>query len=219
MAEEKRIIGDDGRLGYATLAESPVTSFVAGKIYKIITKAESGSIFGELAVGEFYPASTAIAGTAGDTATELEETNMLDLTSWGLTIQADEVPVTVLADVYKKYRKGKKDANGTASFQFIKGITDLPGGLANQFFKIVEVDGNGAVTVSPITTDSMYLIGYVCEETDVDETSTLTVLQVEFFNFDLPMNTSEAVTMEVPFRLVGNVDPIMYRVTNSSTGT
>ena len=219
MAEEKRIIGDDGRLGRATLAESAVTTFTGGSIYRITAKAVSNSIFGDLAVGEFYPASTNITGESGDEAKLLTEVAMIDLTSWGLTLQADEVQVTVLSDVYKKYRKGKKDANGTASFQFIKGITDLPGGLANQFFKIAEIDGDGVVEVTPISDDPVFLIGYVADEDDAEATSTLTIMQVEFFNFELNMGISEAATMDVPFRLVGDVDPILYRVTNPAEAT
>jgi len=227
MAEEKRLIGDDGRLckGYLdAVAES--TEFENGEWYQISTKDPADSVFGDLAVGDFYYAPVEMAAEVGDAAYQLHLVTMADLSGWSLSLTGDEVEVTVLADRYKKYRRGKLDANGTISLVFIKGITDQPDdniggwGLANYFFDIVEIEDDGNVTYNARLTDPVYVVGYACEEaTDSVEVTLATVLQIEFYNFEMPMNISEAVNMEIPFRLIGDNDPILYRITNPGSTT
>ena len=214
MAEEKRLIGDDGRLAKGSLAASATTDvFENDSWYQITAKAAAGSVFGDLVVGDFYYAPIEIAATLGDEAKRLTLTTILDLSGWSLSITGDEVEVTVLADKYKKYRRGKLDANGTARFVFIKGITDIEDGMANYFFDVVEIDDTGTVTVrSDKLTDPLYVVGYMFEGDAEAEVTLATVLSVEFFSFPMNFNISEAVTMEIPFRLTGDDDPILYRI-------
>ena len=212
--EEKRIIGDDGSLVRATIAATLTSGTFAVGWWKIGQKAVSASKFGDLEVGDLYYAPASVSGTAGDKAYGITTTDLVDLSGWSLELAADEVEVTVLADTYKKYRKGKMDANGTASFVFIKGETDTAGNLANYFFKEATITASGTVTVSPRSNNSLFLIGYIDNETDSGEYKSVTAFEVEFFNFSLPMNSSEAVSMEVPYRLVGATDPILYRIMN-----
>jgi len=218
MAEEKRLIGEDGRLARGALATSTVTTFAAESWYKIAAKATSSSVFGDLEVNDFYYAPVEVVGESGDTAYLLTLSDMVDLSGWSLDLTADEVEVTVLADSFKKYRKGKLDANGSASFVFIKGVTDQANNLANYYFDIVEIDATGAVTVSVKITDTLYIIGYLAEES-AGEVTLATIMEVEFFNFSLPMNSSEAVKMSIPFRLIGDVNPVLYRITNPEAAT
>jgi len=218
MAEEKRLIGEDGRLARGALATSTVTTFAAESWYKIAAKATSSSVFGDLEVNDFYYAPVEVVGESGDTAYLLTLSDMVDLSGWSLDLTADEVEVTVLADSFKKYRKGKLDANGSASFVFIKGVTDQPNNLANYYFDIVQIDATGAVTVSVKITDTLYIIGYLAEES-AGEVTLATIMEVEFFNFSLPMNSSEAVKMSIPFRLIGDVNPVLYRITNPEAAT
>jgi hypothetical protein len=138
------------------------------------------------------------------------------LKGWSLELSGEEVDVTVQGDSFKKYRKGKLDANGTASFVFMKGETDQAGGLANYFFDNVAISAAGAVTRSNKKEDTLFLLGYLDDTTVSGAAKLATLMQVEFFNFSLPMNMSEAVQMEVPFRLAGDTDPILYRIINAS---
>jgi hypothetical protein len=212
--EEKRIIGDDGSLVRASIAATLTSGTFAVGWWRIGALAASNSRFGTLEVGDLYYAPVSVAGTAGDAAYAITTTDLVDLSGWSLELAADEVEVTVLADTYKKYRKGKMDANGTASFIFIKGETDTAGNLANYFFKEAVITASGTVSVSARSNDSLFLIGYIDNETTAGQYKSVTAFEVEFFNFSLPMNSSEAVSMEVPFRLVGAVDPILYRIAN-----
>ena len=38
------------------------------------------------------------------------------------------------------------------------------------------------------------------------------VMEVEFYNFSLPMNIAEAVTTEATFRLANGSNPSLYRI-------
>ena len=70
---DKRLIGDDGALLRGTLATKAVAPAAAG-IYKIATKASAGSIFGDLAVGDWYVTGVAPTAASGDTAFALPTT-------------------------------------------------------------------------------------------------------------------------------------------------
>jgi hypothetical protein len=216
MADIKRLIGDDGKLVRASVAAVASTGSLPIGWSKIAAKATSNSHFGGLAVGDYYYNPTVSGVLAvGDSAYIVTTTDMADLKGWSLELSADEVEVTVVADTYKKYRKGKLDANGSASFVFIKGETDAANGLASYFFKVATIDATGVVSgVVDRSDNSLLLIGYMDAETDSGEYFLATAFDVEFFNFSAPMNSSEAVEMEVPFRLVGATDPVLYKVTN-----
>ena len=215
MAEEKRLIGDDGKLAKGSLAAvAETTTLTALSWYLITAKATVASKFGDLVVGDFYYAPCSITLTSGDEAKLLTLSDLVDLSGWSLELSADEVEVTVLADKFKKYRKGKLDANGSASFIFIKGVTDQASGLANYFYDHVAITSSGTVTKTAKLTDPLYLVGYMDDDDDSGEAMLATVMQVEFYNFPLNLNSSEAVSIETPFRLAGDTDPILYRITN-----
>jgi hypothetical protein len=212
----KRLIGDDGMLARGSVAAVATSGSLAEGWYKIKDKAAVASAFGNLLAGEFYYAPATVTLTAGDGAYAIALTDLADLKGWSLELAGDEVEVTVVKDTYKKYRKGKLDANGSASFVFIKGETDASNGLASYFFKVATINAAGVVTsVVNRSDDSLLLIGYMDAEEASGQYFLATCFEVEFFNFSAPMNSSEAVEMEVPFRLVGDTDPILYKVTNA----
>lgn len=224
----KRLIGDDGALvsldflnGTTTQVTGDTEVIAEGKWVQIVSKASASSAFGGLLVGEFYyaPAEVTphfVAGGDTDAWKVATVSNLVDLSGWSLELSGDEVEVTVMQDTYKKYRKGKLDAKGTSSFVFIKGVTDQALGLANYFFKEASISAAGAVTAVNARLDTpLYLIGYMDDTATAGETMLATVFQVEFFNFSLPENSSQAVKMDVPFRLVGDTDPILYRIVNA----
>jgi hypothetical protein len=215
----KRIIGEDGSLVKGALGSTVVgdgiLTIAANTWVKIIAKANSGSTFGDLPVGAFYLSPVVETPPIGDNWQVLTPAVMADLTGWSLEISADEIETTVLRDNFKKYRKGKKDASGSASFVYIKGTTDASDGLLNQFFQIAEISATGAVTLNAIDTDPVYVIGYIDNPTTAGYIREATIMQVEFFNFSLPMNMGEAMNIETPFRLVGDSDPIFYKITNA----
>lgn len=215
MADIKRLVGDDGKLTRAALATSVTSGTLTAGWWKIGAKAVSNSAFGGLSANEYYYAPSTVTLTAGDTAYAVTTTDMLDLSGWSLELTSDEVDVTVMNDVFKKYRRGKQDANGSASFVFIRGETDNDNGLARYFFKQATINASGVVSnVLERSTDSLLLIGYIDNETGAGDYKLAMAFEVEFFNFSLPLNMSEAVNMEVPFRLFGATDPVLYKIYN-----
>lgn len=215
MADIKRLIGDDGTLMRASTALTVTSGSLPVGWYKVAAKAVAASRFGDLEVGDYYVAPSVVSLTAGDSAYAVTTTVMADLSGWSLELTGDEIDVTVLADTYKKYRKGKLDANGSASFVFIRGETDADAGLAHYFFKEATISASGVVSnVLERSSDSLLLVGYIDNETGAGDYKLATAFEVEFFNFSLPMNSSEAVNMEVPFRLSGATDPILLKVYN-----
>jgi hypothetical protein len=226
MAEEKRLIGNDGSLGTLALGSEVVgngTLTIAAKtLVQITLKKSTGSAFGGtgttgLVVGDFYynPSASAITPPAGDNWKVATFTNMLDINGWNLKLTAAEVDVTTLADGARKYRKGKSDAEGSVSFVWIKGISDAAGGLANQFLAIANIAADGTVTsVAAKSTTPIYLWGFLDNTTVVGEVAEFTVLQVEFFDAALNVKDNEANNQDVKFRLSGSGNPIIYRAIN-----
>lgn len=223
MPDGKRLIGDDGKLVRCAIAAVATSGSLTEGWWKISAKATSSSAFdavagdGDLEIGDFFYAPAAVTLTANDAAYAITTYDMGDLSGWSLELSADEVETTVLIDTYKKYRKGKLDANGSATFTFIRGTTDnITDGLSKYFFKTATISAAGVVTdVTLRSDDSLYLIGYIDNEQAAGDSFLATMLQVEFFNFSFPMNSSEAVQFEVPFRLVGDTDPILYKIINA----
>jgi hypothetical protein len=161
MAEERRLVGNDAKLMRGTkgsLVTQVVgeTNTIASDTWVMIAaKSSVGSAFGGLVAGDMYYNTTAAAITpnyvgAGDADAWYPFTfaDMLDLAGWSIELTKDKIDVTVIADSVKKYRNGKADATGSASFVFIKGISDVAtSGIMDSFFRIADIDDTGVATV------------------------------------------------------------------------
>jgi len=219
---QRRCIGDDGVLKRVALGAEVVgngtLTIAKGAWVKITAVATSGSLFNSLVVGDYYYAPVEITPIAGDKWKVMTLTDMADLAGWSFELSADEVETTVLADTFKQYRKSKKDATGTASFVYIKGVTDLDDNLSNYFFRKINIDATGSSTVSDVKDTPFLLLGYIDqgkESTDDNYTNAL-VMEVEFYNFSLPMNMAEAVKTDATFRLANGSNPSLYRIALSA---
>lgn len=209
-----RLIGDDGKLVQVAFAATAVSSIPSQTWCIIVTKSSGTSQFGDLSVGEFYYNPTAAAITlTGETVKLLTLTDVLDITGWSLEFSADEIDVTVLGDTVKKYRRGKSDANGTIESVFMKGTTDQAGGFANYFMPNAAIDATGDVTYTARQTGSLYLLGYLDQDTTSGGITLATLMNIELFSFALPMNSGEAVKVSPKFRLTGSINPTLYRIT------
>jgi hypothetical protein len=220
--EQTRLTGEDAKLyrmsfGAEVVGNGTLTIAVDTWV-KITAKASSGSSFGDLAVGDFYYNNTGVAEVpvAGDKWRVVTLGDMLDLAGWNLDVTAETIDVTTTADRFRKMRNGKLSANGTASVVFIKGITDDPAvGVLNSFYKVVEFDDAGAITVSPVATEPFFLLGYLdYKDNVVGHHKLATALEVEFEGFPLNFRMNEAANVEMPFHLVGATDPVIYRIQN-----
>lgn len=216
----KRLVGDDGALYKMTIGTTPVLggagTIAKGAWVKIASKATT-SFFGGLDVGDYYMAPVDLGATeitdSNDTWYTATPSKLADVIGCSLSVTAEEVDVTVLEDEFKKYRRGKKDATGTLKFNFIQDITDVAGGIGNSFYRICETAADGSVTVTNVDEDPIVLVLYMNYDEDAGDKVTATVMEVELYNFDIPVDMSTAISTESTIRLSGDTDPTMYHIT------
>jgi len=225
MSEENiSLIGDDATIeevtfgtegiGDATKTLDVLAGGVAasgkGKgLWLITAKAARGSIFGDLDVGDLFPADGTEVPAAGDKAKLATATPFLDASSWASTFTAKEVDVTLLKHKVMKYRKGKADAEGTLKGIFTIGVTGVAGGLLNQFLKIVHKAAGGALTVSAVNSHPIYIRGVIRDTKVSGETYAFMFAQIELFGVNLGAESGNKQEYSSKFRFTGN-DPVYY---------
>lgn len=225
MSEERRLIGEDGSLFRGTLGTEVVgngTLTITAKTLVYITSdlaANAGSAFEGLDTGYFYYSPILTAGAdlpAGAKWKVMSQANSLDLAGWSLEANGDVIETTVLADKFKKKRRGKLDATGNATISFIKGITDIAAtGFMNSFYDIVTISNTGVATLSPVSSEPFWVVGWLDDKDSVSGNHKLfTVFQAEFDNWPINVKMGEAQGFDTTFHLAGATDPVLYRVQN-----
>lgn len=223
--EEKRLIGEDGALFRGSLGTEVIgngTLTIPANTLVMITSPLAdnvGSAFEGLDIGYFYysPILTAGADLPADTKWKvMTQNNMLDLAGWGLEVTADVVETTTLNDRFKKKRTAKLSADGSATIVFVKGITDdVLTGVMTAFYEVVTIDNTGVATLTPVSTEPFWIIGWLDNKDSVAGNHKLfTVFQAEFENFPLNVKMGETQGFDTSFHLVGATDPVIYRVQN-----
>lgn len=223
-AENKTLIGDDATIEEVTFGIEQIgdgiKSFdvLAGGIagsgmgkggWIITAKAAAASIFGDLDVGDYFPADGDELPAAGDKAKFVTATPLLDASGWSASFSAQEVEVTLLRHKVKKYRKGKADADGTLEGVFTLGVTGEPAGLVNQFLKIVHKDKTGAITVSKVNSHPIFIRGVIRDTNISGETYAFIFAQIELFGVGLGAKSGDKQSYSSKFRFTGN-DPVYY---------
>lgn len=221
------------------------TTFASGTTYICVSKAASASVI-PVGVGELFTPTVALTAASGDTAYStttilgglevgqyyiapqtvtvgtadkfyaVTTSKLADVKGASLNVSAEEVDVTVAGDRFKKYRRGKFDADGSCSFIFMKGTTDESDGIAHQFYDIHKIDFSGQVESTLRSDDPLLLILYLDDESNTsaaEQTYKLcTIFEATFFNFDYKGESSTAVATDSKFRLYGSADPVLYKV-------
>lgn len=205
---DKEVVGD----GVTKLSQLITdVDFSQGSIYKIISKAATGSIFNaKMKVDDFYysPRGTEILAE-GDKLVYYSEKIMADAKSINITITASEIDVTVLNDGGKKYRSGKGDATGTMAFQVM--ISEIKkDSLYNKFFKVINVSKSGKQTVSEIFSKPLFIKGYLQKQGN-GETQVFLLAQIELFGISLGADMGAAQEYTSNVRFIGQ-DPVLYTV-------
>lgn len=220
----KRLIGEDGALFRGTLGatvtgDGSTQSIAAETLVQVTSSltANIGSAFEGLPAGYFYysPIATLAADLiVGTTWKVMTVGNMLDVAGWMLEASADIVETTVLNDNFKKKRTAKLDATGSVDLVFIKGITDVAGsGILDSFYDVVAIAADGTATLSPKTSESIWLMGWLDnKDSETGENLLFTVMEVEFENFPLNVKMGEPDGFTANFHLVGATDPVIYKV-------
>jgi hypothetical protein len=213
--QEMPLIGDDGTVFTgATLDTEKVGDNTAALgqpgIYIITAMGTPSQFPTGLKVGDAYPSDGSDVLKNGDKARRIKLEEAADITGWKLEVSREQVDVTRLRDGFKKYRPGKRDANGTMNMVFTLGVTDREGGLVDQMMKTVRKRDNTA-TVTDVDGKPLYFVGYV-RKTDVpEETEAFVFAQVHLYGISFGGQSSQAQSFDCSFKLTG-IDPIFYSV-------
>lgn len=205
---DKEIIGD----GVSKLSQliSDV-DFSDTRIFKIVAKAQTGSIFNvKMKVGDFYcsPYGNEVLAD-GDKLVYYEEKVMADAKSINLSFTSSEIDVTTLKDAVKKYRAGKGDATGSIAFQVM--ISEMKkGSIYNKFLRIINIAANGKQSVSDIESKPIFIKG-VLQKQGAGETQVFLLAQIELFGLTLGASMEAAQEYTSNIRLIG-ADPILFVV-------
>lgn len=118
-----------------------------------------------------------------DDVVTLSLTALCDISSWTMEFTKEEVDVTTLCDLQKKYRAGKADMAGTAEGVFTAGTTDDPtNGFLRQFIAVAQQDG--VTSFDRFAQQDEILIGFF------------------YVNFDT--NIADQMYVVAPFQLFAN---------------
>ena len=223
-AENKTLIGDDATIEEVTLgtekmgdATKTLDELAGGTVgskkgkggWIITAKAAAASVFGDLLVGDYFPADGDEVMATGDKAKQVTAKELLDSSGWSVNFSAQEVEITLLRHKVKKYRKGKADADGTLEGVFTLGVTGEPSGLVNQFLKVVQKNTTGALTVSAVNAHPIYIRGVIRNTTVSGETYAFLFGQIELFGVSLGAKSGSSQSYSSKFRFTG-ADPVYY---------
>jgi hypothetical protein len=213
MTKEKPLIGDDGALftsdGLDTEVSGDGTKTLDKAGIYIITAIASDSFFpAGMKVGEAYPADGSEVLANGDKARRILLEEAADVTGFKLDVTKDQIDVTRLKDVYKKFRPGKRDANGTMNMIFTLGVTNRKGGLVDQMMKTVR-KGDNAVTVTEVEDKPLYFVGYINKTNVPGETEAFVFGQIHLYGISFGGQSNAAQSFDSNFKLTG-IDPIFY---------
>ncbi|MDR0503496.1 MAG: hypothetical protein LBH16_09280 [Treponema sp.] len=215
MNNEMPLIGDDGTLYTSEGLDNEVvgngTAALSNPGVYLITAVGTDSFFpAGLKAGEAYPADGSEVLKTGDKARRIKLEEAADVTGWNLGVTKDQIDVTRLKDTYKKFRPGKKDANGTMSMIFTMGVTDRAGGLVDQMMKTVR-KGDNAVVVRDAGEQPLYFVGYIRKTGIPGETEAFVFGQIYLYGISFGGKSNEAQSFESSFKLTG-IDPIFYSI-------
>jgi hypothetical protein len=213
--QEMALIGDDGTVFTSDELEKEIAGNGTSKLEKpgryIITARGADSYFpAGLDIGEAFPSDGSDVLKAGDKARRIPLEEAADITGWKFEVSRDQVDTTRLKDTFKKFRPGKRDANGTMNMIFTLGVTDRAGGLVDQMMKTVRKKDN-SIAVKDVSGRPLYFVGYV-RKTDIPgETEAFVFGQVHLYNISFGGQSGSAQSFDSSFKLTG-IDPIFYSV-------
>jgi len=215
MKEELTLIGDDGTVFTSDKLETEISgdgTTTLGKpgIYIITARATNSYFPAGLNVGEAFPSDGSDVLKAGDKAQRISLEEAADVTGWKFEVSKDQIDVTRLKDTFKKYRPGKRDANGTMNMIFTMGVTDRTGGLVDQMMKTVRKTGN-TITVKDVEGKPLYFAGYARKTNVPGETEAFVFGQIHLYNISFGGQSGQAQSFDSSFKLTG-IDPIFYSV-------
>ena len=193
---KSRLIGNDGAIYLSAVAASYVgdssdtldelagggaASGVGKGIYQVTAIAAAASFFSWASpeVGDYFYEDGAGVLTTDDTAIPVVLLNSASedasVKSFEISLSKDKIDVTTLSDDQKTYRMGKADASGT-----MNAITVVSNNtIQNRFMDIMDVSSAGAFTMTRLTDDALYFIGFLNDEETSADTMVAIVGKIE----------------------------------------
>jgi hypothetical protein len=224
MSENITLIGDDATIEEVTLgtektgdATKTLDELAGGSVgskkgkggWIITAKAAASSIFGDLIVGDYFPADGDEIPAVGDKAQFVTATPLLDSSGFSMSFSAQEVDITLLRHRVKKYRKGKADGEGSLEGVFTLPETGKANGLVNQFLKVVHKSAAGVITVSEVNSHPLYIRGVIRDTSTAGEIYAFVFAQIELFGVSLGGKSGSNQAYTSKFRFTG-ADPVYY---------
>jgi len=154
----------------------------AGKgFYQVTSVAATGTNFTWTSpeVGDyFYNDGTLVPDTDDNCRPVILLTDVdedASIKSFEISLSKDKVDVTALSDDQKSYRMGKTDASGT-----LTAITVVSNDtIKNRFMDIMDVSSVGAFTMTRLTNDELYFVGYLNDEETSGDTMAAVIGKIE----------------------------------------
>jgi len=234
----QKLTGDDGYLQNATFGtEIPgdgVTPLPVGTY--LITKVAAVSAFPAPAYGGDAAAAgdiivvegtNSITPATDDDVVTLVLEDKCDVSDWTMEYSKEEIEVTTLCDLVKKYRAGKPDMTGTINGIFLTGTTDDEDGLLRQFIRIVKQDGDNSFDSFAQQESILLAFLYVNNKTSIADKMWVAA-PIQLYGESVGGEIGSAQTFSSPFRFgdltytdTGNgetvsIEPTFYRLGDGS---
>lgn len=178
-----------------------------------------------MAIGDILQLKTgdAVTPAVNDDVVTLTLTDQCDISSWTMEFTKEEIDVTTLCDIVKKYRTGKADMSGSLNGIFTAGISDATDGQLRQFIRIAKQDGD--VSFDSFSQQESVLLGFFYVNNDLNIADEMCVVApYQMFGNGLGGEMGSSQSFAAPFRFgnltytdsgnsnVVTINPTFYRL-------
>lgn len=147
----QRFVGNDARVAKATFGSTPIVGdgivLLPEGIYMVLAVGGTTAFPSPAGLGDVMEKGyiwTEDAGTfvpaVGDILIDLTLTDLCDISSFTMPFTKEQIDVSTLCDLIKKYRQGRSDMQGSITGIFTAGISDASDGFLRQFIDVVRQD-------------------------------------------------------------------------------
>lgn len=148
--------------------------------------------------------------TNEDNVTRLIAEDLCDIYSWSLSASRSEFDVTTFCDETMSYEYGKTDLTGSLSGIRRIGITDVDGGVINNFYDVISVATGGTHSVYDDDNSEIYLQLYEQKEQTAGETESFFFVKAKIGSYEPTADLGSRQEFTANFRVTGGI-PALYQ--------